>query len=843
MRTPLKAAIGLIAAVAMLAIPAFSNAQDVQRAQTEDVTQSQAQEPQSQTTTPSQSGETKSQGGNGGSTTTLRQTAPQLPTTQDETPQLPSAQSACGTMSQSVGTNVTGTLSDDGNGGCMLTITAGTGGGTLSRENPFHFPPVMNIITKVVFAGPNTTTLPQNSNALFDWMDNVTSIDLSSADASNVTDMSEMFAYNPKLTSITFGNHFDTSNVTTMRSMFANCTGLTHLDVTHFNTGNVTNMNAMFIKCSSLPSLDVTHFNTSKTTNMCGMFQDCSSLPSLDVSHLDTSHATDMSWMFAGCSSLPSLDVSNFDTSNATTLRGMFAECSGLTRLDLSNFDTRKTTNTGFMFDKCPGLTSLNITSFDTSHVTDMDYMFCHCSGLRTLDLSHLDTSSVTDMEWMFAYCTNMPTIDLSRFDTSRVTDMYGMFYNCGKLSSLDLSHFDTHSATDTSWMFLYCANLASLNLGNHFDTSHVTDMSYMFGGCPKLPVLDLGAKFDTANVGDMEHMFDGSSGLRQLTVSDGTKLNANADLPETMAGGSAVANWVQAEVPGTSSASVNRSSVTHYTSASLMARTMGTDPAKAGTYVRIAKHALILKPSTNLPAGTDVAPATPFMGTPVETAAATNVAVRDSSGSVARTIATIPVIGGSDTVPANPFTIRDCSTAGCTFQGWSSHANGTGTLHQQEHKVDLNDGDVTLYAIWTANEPAPGSSSGSDSSGTPGSGSGLTPAIPVIASPVAATGTGPNAALQPGRDSNATPVQQQATPRKTDPKCEPVALYTGGSRLAAYKCASDDTMAAVSAPNAARQAPLWIFLLLLLALFAVFGLSRRNHYDVVRHRAMEAAR
>ena len=53
-------------------------------------------------------------------------------------------------------------------------------------------------------------------------------------DTSNVTDMNNMFKDCYSLASITFGDGFDTSNVTNMYSMFWNCCALTELDLTGF---------------------------------------------------------------------------------------------------------------------------------------------------------------------------------------------------------------------------------------------------------------------------------------------------------------------------------------------------------------------------------------------------------------------------------------------------------------------------------------------------------------------------------------------------------------------------------------------------------------------------------
>ena len=78
------------------------------------------------------------------------------------------------------------------------------------------------------------------------------------------------------LTSITGLDKLDTSKVTDMYCMFNGCNSLTSLDVSSFNTANVTDMGYMF--GSGLTSLDLSSFNTAKVTNMKGMFFSCSLL-------------------------------------------------------------------------------------------------------------------------------------------------------------------------------------------------------------------------------------------------------------------------------------------------------------------------------------------------------------------------------------------------------------------------------------------------------------------------------------------------------------------------------------------------------------------------------------
>lgn len=69
-----------------------------------------------------------------------------------------------------------------------------------------------------------------------------------------------------------------------MGSMFNNCASLISLDVSSFNTSNVTDMNRMFASCDALTSLDISSFDTGSVTNMQNMFSDMDNIETIYVS-------------------------------------------------------------------------------------------------------------------------------------------------------------------------------------------------------------------------------------------------------------------------------------------------------------------------------------------------------------------------------------------------------------------------------------------------------------------------------------------------------------------------------------------------------------------------------
>ena len=61
--------------------------------------------------------------------------------------------------------------------------------------------------------------------------------------------------------------------VTTCFSMFYELDNITSIDLSNFDTSNVENFNCMFRGCTSLKSINLNNVNTSSAKNMAGMFR------------------------------------------------------------------------------------------------------------------------------------------------------------------------------------------------------------------------------------------------------------------------------------------------------------------------------------------------------------------------------------------------------------------------------------------------------------------------------------------------------------------------------------------------------------------------------------------
>ena len=148
-------------------------------------------------------------------------------------------------------------------------------------------------------------------NHMFTDCVNITEVDLSRFDSSNVRRMSGMFYNCISLTSVNFFN-FDSSLIEGMGSLFYNCTSLISIDLSKFNTYNLRYMNEVFYNCSSIKFINLSNFETSRIISIQKIFYNCASLTSIDFQNLNMKNINNTENMFLGCSNLAHLNFKNF---------------------------------------------------------------------------------------------------------------------------------------------------------------------------------------------------------------------------------------------------------------------------------------------------------------------------------------------------------------------------------------------------------------------------------------------------------------------------------------------------------------------------------------------------
>lgn len=387
-----------------------------------------------------------------------------------------------------------------------------------------------NRLESVDFTNLDATSLTSMKGMLA-YDRTLTSVNLNMLNADQITDMAEAFRSTSitglDLTAIGDGRLWTISNMCnsctqleTVRTgwtlpvlyyaqgTFAEDANLTGIDAGGWRFGKVGSLSLMFKGCSGLKSLDVSRWDTSTVFVLYWTFGSCTGLKTLDVSGWNTSSLQDARGIFSNCTGLETLDVSGWNTGRVTSFERIFNNCSSLTKLDVSGWDTGKASSMNCMFNDDRKLTVLDVGRWNTSNVTDMYAMF-RCTGIATVDVGRWDVSHVGDISLMFDSCANLATLDTGRWRLDRAWTTRNMFYDCRKLTVLDVTHWGMGRVASMRAMFQYCSSLSTLNVSG-WNTSNVTDMYAMFTGCSKLADVDI-ASWDVRKVTTTESMLRGT--------------------------------------------------------------------------------------------------------------------------------------------------------------------------------------------------------------------------------------------------------------------------------------------------------------------------------------------
>ena len=183
-------------------------------------------------------------------------------------------------------------------------------------------------------------TLMKSCCCLFYSINNLQSIDLSSFNAENVSNMSYMFYGCNNLEGIDLSS-FNAPNVINISKIFGNCINLKYINLSKFNAQKITNIVDMFYECNNLESIDLSSFNAPQVTNLSNIFCSSKNIKNINLSSFNAPNVTNMSNMFHNCKNLENINFSSFSTQNVTNMSGMFSDCENLKVLDLSKFKTQ----------------------------------------------------------------------------------------------------------------------------------------------------------------------------------------------------------------------------------------------------------------------------------------------------------------------------------------------------------------------------------------------------------------------------------------------------------------------------------------------------------------------
>ena len=201
-------------------------------------------------------------------------------------------------------------------------------------------------------------------------------------------------------------------------------------DISEWDVSNVTNMTDMFAYTKNFNKPLLWKNKTSKVKSMKGMFRYSKKFNN-DISGWDVSNVTNMKDMFNGAE-IFNQNISRWNVSNVTDMNGMFANTTNFNQ-NLSDWNVSKVTDMGHMFWKAKKFNSPLLWGNKTLNVTNMITMFSYATEFNQ-DISGWDVSNVTDMNSMFFNATNFNQ-NLSDWNTIKVKTECDDFSRGSKLT------------------------------------------------------------------------------------------------------------------------------------------------------------------------------------------------------------------------------------------------------------------------------------------------------------------------------------------------------------------------------------------------------------------------
>ena len=239
--------------------------------------------------------------------------------------------------------------------------------------------------------------------------------------------------------------------------MFSGCLNIISIDLSSFDSSEVTNMHYMFGKCKYLEEINLGNLNTENVIDMGYMFHSCYLKKIAFPKSFNTRNVKDISYMFHNCQALTEIDFGpSFQTNNAVNMVAMFGKCHNLIKLDLRNFNTSNVENMFTLFDQCNSLEEIlvNESTFITDKVKDMGYMFNKCEKLKNIPTSGFNTKIAEFLNFMFSECKEITNLDLSNFIIKDKANISHMLDGCSNLIELNISSFMINEGNIINNMF-----------------------------------------------------------------------------------------------------------------------------------------------------------------------------------------------------------------------------------------------------------------------------------------------------------------------------------------------------------------------------------------------------
>lgn len=321
-------------------------------------------------------------------------------------------------------------------------------------------------VKHVVFLDPYA---PTSIASYFSQCTNLTDVDSTNLNLTNVTDANHAFDGDKALQSIDFLSEWDAASLQTATAMFSGCSALTNVSpIYNWKTSNLQSAPAL-LEGTGIVTVDLSKWTIGKNPFISYIFHNCTSLEYANLSGWDLESKNDI---FPGCTNLNHI-VLNHCTINLLELRNSNLRLSSspvLRTIEMNNCETSSSDGTG-AFAGLSSVTSISLSGLKAPNLSNMTAFFNGCTNLKACAFPNCYAPNLSSTVSMFYGCQSLRDICIGFTGNPHIQQAMSMFEGCAQLQTVTWTNatLDAGNVNYSPYaaMFSRCYALTDINFDN----------------------------------------------------------------------------------------------------------------------------------------------------------------------------------------------------------------------------------------------------------------------------------------------------------------------------------------------------------------------------------------